>query len=85
MQGGKQEVQGDQLLGGAVVLILFVQGWLVLAMSALIAYADTVRVVAGNVAAFDAEGATVVERAVTGHVEVIAGVGAEASFGMIFL
>ena len=54
-------------------------------MSAFVAYAYRVGVVAFDVAAFDADGATVVERAVAGHVEVIAGVLAEATLGVITL
>ena len=70
-------MEGDHLLGGAIILVL-VALRLVIAVSAFIAYADGVGVVVLGVATLDAEGATVVEGAVTGHVKVITGVLAEA-------
>ena len=54
-------------------------------MSAFVAYAYRVGVVAFDVAAFDAEGATVIQGAVSGRVKVIAGVGSEATLGVITL
>ncbi len=78
MQRTQQEVERDHLLRRAVVLVLPALQ-LVIPVSAFVAYADAVGVVVLYVAAFHGEGATVVEGAVTGHVEVIAGVCAEAS------
>ena len=92
-------MEGDHLLGRAVVLVLrdreifhfslflFTSGEndFVLPVAAFVAYSYRMSVVVLDVAAFDAEGATVVEGAVTGHVEVIAGVLAEATLGVITL
>ena len=54
-------------------------------MSAFVAYAYRVGVIAFDVAAFDTDGATVIQGAVSGYIEVIAGVGSEASLGVITL
>ena len=54
-------------------------------MAAFVAYAYAMSVIAFDVAAFDAEGATVIQGAVSGYIEVIAGVGSEATLGVITL
>ena len=79
MQRTQQEVEGDHLLRSSVVFVLAIKRRFVLPVAAFVAYAYRVGVVVLDVAARDAEGTTVVEGAVTGHVEVIAGVGSEAS------
>ena len=93
MQRTQQFVQRDLLLGRAVVLVLgnreifhfslflFTSGEndFVLPVSAFIAHADAMRIVSFDVAASDAKGATVVERTITTHIEVITRVLAEAT------
>ena len=72
-------MESDHLLRSSVVLVLAIKRWLVLAVAAFVTYADRVSVVVLYVTAEDGEGTAVVEGAVTGHVEVVAGVCAEAS------
>ncbi len=72
-------MQRDFLLGCAVVLVLSVEWWLVLAVTAFVAHADAIGVVTSYVATFEAERAAVVERTVTPDVEVIPWVLAEAT------
>ena len=93
MQRTQQFVQRDHLLRCAVVLVLgnreifhfslflFTSGEndFVLAVTAFVAYPDAIRIVSFDVTSSDAEWATVVERTISPHVEVIPRVLAEAT------
>ena len=76
-------VQYDFLLCRAVVFILPVKRWTILSVSSLAAYSYRIRIVTSNMTAFEIHGARVVEGAVSLDVEMVAGVGAEASVLMI--
>lgn len=97
VQGGEEEVQGDDLLGGAGVFVSLyvllgvavpvgdVGDELYFAVSAFVTDGDGVGVVALDVAAGEGEGTAVVEGAVATDVEVVAGIGAEAAALVIAL
>ena len=77
MEHSEQFVQYDHLFGGAVVFE-FADN-IILAMASFAADAETVRVVASNVTAFELDGAGVVEGAVSFQVEMVADVLSETS------
>ena len=79
MKRTQQFVQRDLLLCRAIVLILSVERWLVLAMSSFVAHSDAICIVSFDVTSSDAKWATVVKRTVTTHIEVITRVLAEAT------
>ena len=84
MQRTQQEVQRDHLLRRAVVFVL-ASLHLVIAMTAFVAHADAVSVVAFDVTAFHGKGATVIERTVSRHKEVIPRISSKPTLSMITL
>lgn len=82
LEEGEDFVEGEELLGGAVVFVFVLGG---LGVAAFVTYADAVRIVAFDVTSCYAQWTTVVDVAVSTYVEVIAGPGAEASTSVIDL
>ena len=79
MQRTQQFVQRDLLLRRAVILVLPVERWLVIAMSSFVAHSDAIGIMSSHMAAFELLGSTVIERTISAHVEVITRVLAEAT------
>jgi len=79
MQQREDLIQDDHLLGRAIVLVL-VFG--TARVTALIAYTNTVRVVALDVTTSLTDRSTIVQTAIPSHIEVITRIGAEASCTM---
>ena len=79
MQQREDLIQDDHLLGRAIVLVLVLG---TARVTALIAYPDTVRVVALDVAPSLGNGSTIIQTTIPSHIEVITRIGAEASCTM---
>lgn len=75
---GEDLVQRYQLLGGAGI-----GGMTIVGEAAFVTDADTVAVVVRDVTARQGHRTTVVDRAIATHVDVVAGVGAEAAGSMV--
>ena len=79
MQQLQNLIQDDHLLSRAIVLVLVLG---TARVTALIAYPDTVRVVALDVAPSFGNGSTIVQTAIPSHINVITRIGAEPSCTM---
>ena len=79
MQQLKDLIQDDHLLSRAIVLVLVLG---TARVATFVAYPDTVRVVALDVAPSLGNGSTIVQTTIPSHIEVITRIGAEASCTM---
>lgn len=82
LEEGEDFVEGEELLGGAVVFVFVLGG---LGVAAFVTYADAVGVMAFDVTSCYPQRTTVVDGAVSPDVDVIAGPGAEATTSVIGL